>query len=210
MTNLSGKPELAAVERELRLALAEKMILDFDYLPLPAIPDAETRGRAAAAKRDAAGNRATQFAQKDANKDGKLSFEEFSAGRGAEEREEVVRTSRRQQGRLPQPRGIRSRFAAAQEELTRRAMTIAITTLATICLPGSPHAGAAASQPLTLSDKKVAAADQPKILLLLAADHGWLDNSVFGAGEVKTPTMARRQDSAERVVSRWHARTRLI
>lgn len=33
--NLSGKPELAAVERSLRLALAEKMILDFDYLPLP-------------------------------------------------------------------------------------------------------------------------------------------------------------------------------
>ena len=35
LNNLSGKPELAAVERELRVALAEKMILDFDYLPLP-------------------------------------------------------------------------------------------------------------------------------------------------------------------------------
>ena len=35
LTNLSGKRELAAVERELRRALAEKMILDFDYLPLP-------------------------------------------------------------------------------------------------------------------------------------------------------------------------------
>lgn len=35
LNNLSGKPELAAVERSLRLALAEKMILDFDYLPLP-------------------------------------------------------------------------------------------------------------------------------------------------------------------------------
>ena len=35
LNNLSGKPEVAAVERELRLALAEKMILDFDYLPLP-------------------------------------------------------------------------------------------------------------------------------------------------------------------------------
>ena len=37
LENLSGRPELAEVERELRLALVEKMILDFDYLPLPAI-----------------------------------------------------------------------------------------------------------------------------------------------------------------------------
>lgn len=36
LNNLSGKPEVAAIEGELRLALAEKMILDFDYLPLPA------------------------------------------------------------------------------------------------------------------------------------------------------------------------------
>jgi N-sulfoglucosamine sulfohydrolase len=35
LSNLSGKREHAAVERELRRALAEKMILDFDYLPLP-------------------------------------------------------------------------------------------------------------------------------------------------------------------------------
>ena len=37
LNNLSGKPELAAIEKELRIALAEKMILDFDYLPLPAL-----------------------------------------------------------------------------------------------------------------------------------------------------------------------------
>lgn len=37
LNNLSGRPELAAVERELREALAEKMILDWDYLPLPAL-----------------------------------------------------------------------------------------------------------------------------------------------------------------------------
>jgi arylsulfatase A-like enzyme len=37
--NLSQKPELATVERELRHALAEKMVLDFDYLPLPDFPD---------------------------------------------------------------------------------------------------------------------------------------------------------------------------
>jgi arylsulfatase A-like enzyme len=39
LNNLSGKPELAAVERELREALARKMVLDFDYLPLPALMD---------------------------------------------------------------------------------------------------------------------------------------------------------------------------
>jgi N-sulfoglucosamine sulfohydrolase len=38
INNLSGKAHVASIERELRLALAEKMILDFDYLPLPAIP----------------------------------------------------------------------------------------------------------------------------------------------------------------------------
>ncbi len=36
--NLSGQPQVADVERELRKALAEKMILDFDYLPIPALP----------------------------------------------------------------------------------------------------------------------------------------------------------------------------
>jgi len=40
LTNLSGRPAHAAIEQELREALAEKMILDFDYLPLPALPGA--------------------------------------------------------------------------------------------------------------------------------------------------------------------------
>jgi arylsulfatase A-like enzyme len=35
LTNLGGRPEMASVERELKLALQEKMILDYDYLPLP-------------------------------------------------------------------------------------------------------------------------------------------------------------------------------
>jgi arylsulfatase A-like enzyme len=35
LNNLSGRPELHEVEQKLRLALAEKMIADFDYLPLP-------------------------------------------------------------------------------------------------------------------------------------------------------------------------------
>jgi N-sulfoglucosamine sulfohydrolase len=50
LNNLSGKPELAKVERELRVALAEKMILDFDYLPLPAIDNA---GAASGGRRNA-------------------------------------------------------------------------------------------------------------------------------------------------------------
>lgn len=37
LNNLSGDPKLATIERELRLALAEKMIVDWDYLPLPDI-----------------------------------------------------------------------------------------------------------------------------------------------------------------------------
>ena len=35
MENLAGRRELAAVERELKLAMQEKMILDHDFLPLP-------------------------------------------------------------------------------------------------------------------------------------------------------------------------------
>jgi arylsulfatase A-like enzyme len=38
MENLAGRPALAEVERELKLALQEKMILDYDYLPLPLTP----------------------------------------------------------------------------------------------------------------------------------------------------------------------------
>jgi hypothetical protein len=35
LNNLSGKPQVARVEKDLRAAMVEKMILDFDYLPLP-------------------------------------------------------------------------------------------------------------------------------------------------------------------------------
>lgn len=35
LNNLSGKAQVAREEKELRAALVEKMILDFDYLPLP-------------------------------------------------------------------------------------------------------------------------------------------------------------------------------
>ena len=35
LDNLAGRSELAAVEHELKAALSEKMILDWDFLPLP-------------------------------------------------------------------------------------------------------------------------------------------------------------------------------
>jgi N-sulfoglucosamine sulfohydrolase len=35
LKNRTGDPALAEVEKSLREALTEKMIVDFDYLPLP-------------------------------------------------------------------------------------------------------------------------------------------------------------------------------
>lgn len=57
LENLSGQASLADVEQQLRAALSEKMIRDFDYLPLPA-QIGEAAGparRKAAAKKKAAG-----------------------------------------------------------------------------------------------------------------------------------------------------------
>jgi arylsulfatase A-like enzyme len=58
LKNLSGQPDLAATERELRLALVEKMLLDRDYLPLPAItPGDNAGGKAAAGSKGARGKK---------------------------------------------------------------------------------------------------------------------------------------------------------
>lgn len=80
LQNLSGKLELAAAERELRLALAEKMVLDYDYLPLPDLGSGPTGG-------GGGGNRAALFRRLDTNGDGKLSKAEFSVNRKPEEAE---------------------------------------------------------------------------------------------------------------------------
>ena len=40
MDNLAGKPEHAEIEKQLKIVLTEKMMIDFDYLPLP-IPSPE-------------------------------------------------------------------------------------------------------------------------------------------------------------------------
>ena len=49
LKNLSGDPAVRAIEHELRVALTEKMMLDFDYLPLPALE--ETPSAAPAGKK---------------------------------------------------------------------------------------------------------------------------------------------------------------
>ncbi|MCD6050400.1 MAG: Arylsulfatase [Verrucomicrobia bacterium] len=87
LNNLAGNKELATMEMELKEAMQRKMILDFDYLPLPIPPG--PKGKAAApgekkGKQAADPAREKQFLQKDKNADGKLSWEEFSAGRGAD------------------------------------------------------------------------------------------------------------------------------
>ncbi len=83
LRNLSGQPELAEIERGLRLTLAEKMILDFDYLPLPAIPETDADEPKSGANTSA--NRARQFAKLDVNNDQHLTREEFGANRKPEE-----------------------------------------------------------------------------------------------------------------------------
>jgi arylsulfatase A-like enzyme len=81
LDNLAGRKELAGVERELKEALQQKMILDYDYLPLPIAAD--PKGAAGKGKESAKADagREQQFVAKDKDKDGKLSWAEFSAGR---------------------------------------------------------------------------------------------------------------------------------
>ncbi len=86
LNNVSGKAELVEVESSLRRAMAEKMILDFDYLPLPAL-NLKGEAKAVPTPKAKAGNRAGAFKKLDANDDGKLSKAEFSAGRQPEDAE---------------------------------------------------------------------------------------------------------------------------
>jgi arylsulfatase A-like enzyme len=83
LNNLSGKPEVAEAERALRLEMAKKMIIDFDYLPLPAIPgeDKPAKKGKGKAKADVAAERAPLFKKLDVDGDGRLSRAEFSVSR---------------------------------------------------------------------------------------------------------------------------------
>jgi N-sulfoglucosamine sulfohydrolase len=83
LNNLSGKAELAQVERELRIALTKKMIQDFDYLPLPDIPASNEAKKGKGAKgANAEQSRAQSFKRFDTDKNGTLSKEEFIRSRG--------------------------------------------------------------------------------------------------------------------------------
>jgi N-sulfoglucosamine sulfohydrolase len=78
--NLYGQKGLEEATLELKTALQKKMILDFDYLPLPIAGEAKFKGKAQA-KNDP--NRAEQFKRLDTDHDGKLSPAEFSAKRNS-------------------------------------------------------------------------------------------------------------------------------
>jgi len=52
LSNLSGQPALSKVEHDLRAALAEKMVLDSDYLPLPQLGIRNGRKASARPKRN--------------------------------------------------------------------------------------------------------------------------------------------------------------
>lgn len=74
--NLANNTTISGTLRELKEALQEKMIVDFDYLPLP-IPGGAKKPREGKPKVD----RNALFDKLDTNHDGKLSFEEFSVNR---------------------------------------------------------------------------------------------------------------------------------
>jgi arylsulfatase A-like enzyme len=86
LNNLSGQKELAEIETELRLAMAEKMILDFDYLPLPDLR--KNPGEIGGAKLgERASDRRAQFARLDQDGDGRLSNAEFRVNRRPDDAE---------------------------------------------------------------------------------------------------------------------------
>ncbi|MEZ5387151.1 MAG: sulfatase-like hydrolase/transferase [Prosthecobacter sp.] len=78
--NLYGQKGLEEVTRELKTTLQRKMILDFDYLPLPIAADPKGKVKAAT-KSKADPKRAEMFKKLDTDHDGKLSKAEFSGKR---------------------------------------------------------------------------------------------------------------------------------
>jgi hypothetical protein len=80
--NLYGQKGLEEVTLELKTVLQRKMILDFDYLPLPIPSDPKGKGKP---KGDP--KRAEMFKKLDTDHDGKLSSVEFGKGRKPNEAE---------------------------------------------------------------------------------------------------------------------------
>jgi arylsulfatase A-like enzyme len=83
--NLAGQPDMKGVEMELKEALQEKMILDFDYLPLPIAGEPKKKASNSRQNDTEGEARARQFEQKDLNHDQQLSYEEFSQNRNPSE-----------------------------------------------------------------------------------------------------------------------------
>jgi arylsulfatase A-like enzyme len=79
LINLYGRREVAEVTREHKEALQRKMILDFDYLPLPIASDPKKVSKVTSPERE------KLFDILDVNRDGKLDKAEFSAKRDTEE-----------------------------------------------------------------------------------------------------------------------------
>lgn len=79
LNNLYGQPGLEDVTRELKTVMQEKMILDFDYLPLPLGSNPKKPQGKAKAGPDA--GRAGLFGKLDTNRDGRLDKAEFSVKR---------------------------------------------------------------------------------------------------------------------------------
>jgi N-sulfoglucosamine sulfohydrolase len=87
LENLAGDPSIVEVESSLREAMIEKMILDFDYLPLPESKSAASRPsqQRTTGAADSEAKRAKNFVALDKNGDGKLSKQEFNADRQPKE-----------------------------------------------------------------------------------------------------------------------------
>lgn len=80
LRNLYGQKGLEDITLELKTALQRKMILDYDYLPLPIAGDLKGKGKAPARSKGDP-KRAETFKKLDTDHDGKLSHTEFSAKR---------------------------------------------------------------------------------------------------------------------------------
>jgi hypothetical protein len=84
--NLAADHALAGTVQGLKEALQEKMIVDFDYLPLPlAGRPKKNAAQIAAAQGKTKADRNQMFDRLDTNHDGKLSFDEFAASRNRDE-----------------------------------------------------------------------------------------------------------------------------
>ena len=83
LINIYGRKELSDVTQNLKEALQRKMILDFDYLPLPIASD--QKKVAAKALKETSPAREELFEKLDLNHDGKLDKTEFTAKRDPEE-----------------------------------------------------------------------------------------------------------------------------